>query len=339
LDRRTVVSLAIRGVDGLAEIERPVLQECWHFLVSLLGDMYWYTRTSSDRSRCRPSQVRYFFLPQVTDLNMDFDTEARLELNQIPGLPAFRNLCSLDLRNMVIGDLTMLYIAEVLFKSPNLKLLGLELKYDTEFLHGLVNNFRLLAEEDGTPGIRLKIQDLILGKGVSEQPYVAALPGHLYEFTDLSTLRSLKILNQRRPMDIHRPRVLLRYDLFLQATNLRFLSVHVFSRDIVALIDSLSCYGFLQEIQIRSIADYMNPSIDWYRPLVELGGGWRKILLGGDIFDVCPDHIYSDLFLEVFSQSYDVQELGLPYSRWVGFTRSTCTAIANARYRTCSNHN
>jgi hypothetical protein len=270
---------------------------------------------------------------------MDFDTEARLELNQIPGLPAFRNLCSLDLRNMVIGDLTMLYIAEVLFKSPNLKLLGLELKYDTEFLHGLVSSFQLLAEADGTPGTRLKIQDLILGRGIAESPYLAALPGHLDEFTDLSALRSLKVLNQRRPMDIHRPRVLLRHDLFRQATNLRSLSVHVFSRDIVALIDSLSCYRSLQEIQIRSIADYMNPSIDWYRPLVELGGGWRKILLGGDMFDVCPDHVYNDILLEVLSQSYEVQELGLPYFRWACFTHSNYICIANTRCRTCSNHN
>lgn len=32
LDRRTVFSSAIRGVDGLAEIERPVLQWFWRFL-------------------------------------------------------------------------------------------------------------------------------------------------------------------------------------------------------------------------------------------------------------------------------------------------------------------
>jgi hypothetical protein len=276
-------------------------------------------QTLSDRYRCRPTQARYFFLPEVTDLAMTYDAEA---LEQMPSLPPFKNLYSLDLRN-IGGNLSMLWhdVAEVLIGSPNLKLLGLELNEDCrshhqDFLVGLVEHFKYLREANKTPKTRLKIQELILGRGIAAFPYGAVISGHLSELTDLSMLRSLKILNQRSPPMFNRPRVLLNHNLFLQATKLRSLSVYVIGRDIVALINALSCYGFLQEIQIRSITDYNNPNVDWYRP-IDLGGGWKKILLGGDMWDVCPEHVYNDFFKTFFPQSCDIQELGLPYIRWV----------------------
>jgi hypothetical protein len=63
--------------------------------------------------------------------------------------------------------------------------------------------------------------------------------------------------------------------------TLKSLSVYFDGRDIVALINALSDYGSLKEIQIRTIRGYKDPKSSWYRPLVELGEVWRKLLLGG----------------------------------------------------------
>jgi hypothetical protein len=134
---------------------------------------------------------------------MTYDAEA---LEQMPSLPAFKSLYNLDLRN-IGSNLSMLWqdIAEILIRSPNLKLLGLELNEDCrshhqDFLVGLVEHFKYLRESNKTPQTQLKIQELVLGRGVAASPYGAVISSHLSELTDLSALRSLKILNQRNPL-------------------------------------------------------------------------------------------------------------------------------------------
>jgi len=87
-------------------------------------------------------------------------------------------------------------------------------------------------------------------------------------------------------------------------------------RDIVALIIALSGYGSLKEIQIRTVRDYKDAKSSWYCPLAEIGGGWRKLLLGGHLSDVCPEDVWNEILETVSSRSCDIEEIGLPYIRW-----------------------
>jgi len=111
-------------------------------------------------------------------------------------------------------------------------------------------------------------------------------------------------LNEGRPT-WHRPRVLLNHKPFVQAITLKPLSVYFVGRDIVALINALSDYGSLKEIQIRTVKDYKDSKSNWYRPLIELGGGRRKLLLGGYISDACPEDVWNEVLETDSSQSCD----------------------------------
>jgi hypothetical protein len=86
---------------------------------------------------------------------------------------------------------------------------------------------------------------------------------------------------------------------------LKPLSVYFVGRDIVALINALSDYGSLKEIQFRTVKDYKDSKSNWYRPLIKLGGGWRKLLLGGYISDVCPEDVWNGVLETVSFQSCD----------------------------------
>ncbi|PMD65374.1 uncharacterized protein K444DRAFT_624960 [Hyaloscypha bicolor E] len=146
-------------------------------------------------------------------------------------------------------------------------------------------------------------------------PSDAWVSGILHELTEFSKLRSLTILNEGRPTR-HRFRVLLNHKLFLQAITLKSLPVYFVGRDIVALINALSDYGSLKEIQIRIVRDYKDPKSSWYRPLVELGGGWRKLLLGAYLSDVRPEDGWNEVLETVSSRSCDIKEIGLPCICW-----------------------
>jgi hypothetical protein len=146
-------------------------------------------------------------------------------------------------------------------------------------------------------------------------PSDAWVSGILHELTDFSKLRSLTILNEGRPTR-HRFRVLLNHKLFLQAITLKSLPVYFVGRDIVALINALSDYGSLKEIQIRIVRDYKDPKSSWYRPLVELGGGWRKLLLGAYLSDVRPEDGWNEVLETVSFRSCDIKEIGLPCICW-----------------------
>jgi hypothetical protein len=89
----------------------------------------------------------------------------------------FENLCRLYLRN-IRGDRSWSWynvdiiqqnVVEVLIKSPNLKMLGLELDDDVYlfylvFLKEVVDHFKRLREENGIAKFRLRIEELILEK-------------------------------------------------------------------------------------------------------------------------------------------------------------------------------
>lgn len=162
----------------------------------------------------------------------------------------------------------------------------------------------------------MEIQKLILGRGVAGSYDIDGSPGRLDELTGLSKLRTLKVLNERLPK-YSWPLMVLNHNLLLHASKLKSLQVYVLSTDIVALTKALSYFDSLHEIQIRSISDYKDPKNEGYHPSAGIGDGWRKILLGSDLFDGCPEHIYIELFETVLSISKDIQEIGLPYIRWV----------------------
>jgi hypothetical protein len=100
--------------------------------------------------------------------------------------------------------------------------------------------------------------------------------------------------------------------MFLRAVHLPSLSVYSLDADTARLINALSCYGSLREIQVWCIKDHEGSVSGWYRSLSGLGRGWRKLLLGGDLSDVCPEHVYNEMFESVFPQFCDIEEIGLP---------------------------
>lgn len=287
-------------------------------LYFLISNRWFVFRQSSDLLRCHPSQIAHFCFAGINDLTIDFNVSTR-------ALPVFENLCSLDLRNLygdrIWGNVNVVQwnLAEILIKSPNLKKLGLGLKEEDHqvFLKEVIAHFKRVREANGKPEFRLRIQELVWGRGIALPKTGPQESSNLLEeFTNLLELRSLKIFIEENAMD-HRL-VMLDYGLFLQATKLISLSISDMRIEFVRLINALSCHGNLGEIQVKSIKDYNDFDTRlWCRPLAELGGGWRKLLLGGDLFDVCPEPVYNDLFESLFPRSCDVEEIGIPYLRWV----------------------
>ena len=290
-------------------------------------------------ARCLSSQLRNVYLAPVTDLALLYDMSNQVSV--IPKASSFENLCSLDLRN-VRGPMRnhAQDIARVLIRWPNLKLLGLDLDsspYQTprnDFIIWVVSYFKHLREENGTPDLQLELQELILGRGTVDAITNVA-PWH--ELTNLSKLRSLTILNEERPFWDGR-QVFLNLRPFLEASNLKSLTVYFFDRHVVALIRALSCCGSLQEVEIRSIRDYKNPNFSWYRPITEVGGGWRKLLLGGRLSDVCPENVSKEVLEKLFSQSQDIEEIGLPYIRWVSPSFTFGHTFVDLKFRITLNH-
>jgi len=234
----------------------------------------------------------------------------------------FENLRSLDLRNISGGAPTSMVndIAMILIRWPNLRRLGLDVSENPHRHHTgnllvrLATRFKHLREERGTPALRLQLQELVLGRGTATSVSPLGAPGQLHELTDLSKLQSLTILNNRITM-WNDNQVFLNHRLFLEASNLKSLSINFFDRDAVALIRALSHYGSLQDIEIRSVSE-REGYYRWYRSITELKGSWRRVLLGGR-HERCPDNIGQEVFETLSWQSPDVEEIGLPYIRWV----------------------
>ena len=218
----------------------------------------------------------------------------------------------------MVNDLAM-----ILIRFPNLRLLGLDVADIPHrpllgnLLVRIATRFKHLQEEKGTSVARLQLQELILGRATASLTAHPGTPGNLHELTDLSKLRSLTVLNGGRAFWDDRL-VFLNHNLFLQASNLKSLSVDLFDRDVAALIRALSPYGSLQDIEIRSVLDCKPRQLDTYRPIAWLRGSWRRVLVGGRSSDRCPENIGKEILDTLSSRSPKVEEIGLPYIRWVG---------------------
>ena len=88
----------------------------------------------------------------------------------------------------------------------------------------------------------------------------------------------------------------------------------------------LGTSGAFREIEIKTLGNTRDSRQRCVLPRPEyLGGGWRKILIGGEPFEKCEDSDIRNTF-DLFFKSKDLEEMAIPYISWV---RSACFYIGS----------
>jgi hypothetical protein len=243
-------------------------------------------------------------------------------------MPSYKNLRHLFLSMSPGASTLVTNVAKVLAASPGLRSLGLEIDPEGPYYEGdfdLLSEVVVPFEKFRKPGMRLQLEELKLGYRASDPRAPGYIANALSRLTDLSKLVKFEHLNRSKAEERGEERNVanLNYEILMQAKNLRSVSTYFCTTGFVALVEELS------RIQPRKLQDLKIHIIDskwrWspcFQPLESLGGGWKKIHLGGrtSVGNI-PDR--EESFREFMTQSEDcIEDLGI-YATFCVRTPST----------------
>ncbi|ESZ90452.1 hypothetical protein SBOR_9172 [Sclerotinia borealis F-4128] len=290
-----------------------------------------------------PAFAGSFHVNKITDVCVEYLRSEHPMHHQLdwPDVPSFRNLRSLDLRNLK-GDLSILgsTIAKILFNDgrPAITALGLgvDLAIETEenLFRNIAAEFDDLKRANRTPDLRLSLQNLILGDGMYSWSSVTHDgEWRLSKLSDMSKLRTLRLLNGQ--IDKH-----IDVKIFDGITALEKLSVELCNGSVMQLllylntIENSSIKTTLREFQAGNIdiPDANSPVVDGQHVSLLINNDffkWRQLLIAGNATN------NEELFEWPWQGSpYQWEELGIEHLDW-DLRRDTLLSLSNLRILMC----